>query len=444
MPKENENNYTYGDAVATAYGVPRELVLSSEAHILASLAGPKPQFWAFDMPMPFRSGGFVIAGSQARIGSLVDQLLTPIHDYQRRRLHSREPLAALSTSTNITKGLADNAAGNVRLDERLEIAQTRERFLYNLQTRNLHRYAGTHPMLLVEGVDPSEVLSRAVESKDASPIWFDRGCLLGQASAKSLSALQPCLQGHQAKPGKSAVSRHSKLGYLATLEIDDLSNLANDNSDSLRKLQAMSTFMLLPEDKTDEEMDTDLSGIENELKHELLLWELAVKEAILLRDEETALSATSIRTLAEEVHRYRLKSIREFGEAKGIVDSQILNDLLPKMLFGVALLSSQGASFNSCPAVTASQLHQFLYTKQLEAEQWIEEQANRSSLDRDKACLIRALERKGPCTWSQLRRSLNKQSREDNDAAINALISEGRLHLDDVGVFHLKAKEEAA
>jgi len=444
MADDNQKPYTYGDGLAKAYGVPRELILSTQAHILASLAGPKPQLSVLDIPMPFRSGGFVIAGAQARIGSLVDLLLGPIHEYQRERMHARAPLNDLSDATIITKGVADNYAGNVRLDELLGSAPTRANLVKTLGGRNRNRYAATHPLLLIEGVEPSGVLSRATESKDASPIWFDRGCLLGQANAKSMGTLQPWLRGHQSKSGKDSESRYSRLGYLATLEVDTLSSLANDHSDTLRAIQDTSNMILLLEGSVEDGEKDSLQKVNIELRDELLAWKGAVGQAILLRDYEDTLTAYGIKCSAEELYSYRLESMDLFIKDSSILDTQILNDLLSKVLFAVVLLESSGAKFGAGPLYVAGLISQYLYTEQLSAEQWIEDQANQSSLDRDKACLIRALERKGPCTWSQLRRSLNKQGREDNEASINALIAEGRLSLDNDGVFHLKTDEQAA
>lgn len=444
MNKENTTNYTYGDGLAKAYGVPRELVISAQAHILAALAGPRPQLSVFDVPMPFRSGGFVLAGAQARIGGFIDQLLAPIHEYQRCRMHARAPLNDLSEATIITKGVSDNFAGTVRLDELLGSAPTRNDLVHKLGGRNRNRYAATHPLLLIEGAEPSAVLSRATESKDASPIWFDRGCLLGQASPKSMSTLQPWLRGHQSKPGKELESRYSRLGYLATLEIDALSNLTNDHSDALRSIQTTSNMILLPEGSVEGGEKDSLQKVNIELRDELLTWKETVGKAIQLRDYEDTFSAYGFKCSPEEVYSYRLESMDFFIKDSSILDNQIINDLLPKVLFAVALLESSGAKFGRGPLYVACLISQYLYTQQLSAEKWIEDQANQSTLDRDKACLIRALERKGPCTWAQLRRSLNKQGREDNEAGINALIAEGRLSLDDSGVFHLKAKEEAA
>lgn len=442
MPKEKKRNYAYGNALAKAYGIPRELVLSVQSHILSILAGPNPKFRVFDSPLPFRAGGMVIAGAQARIGSLVDQLLAPIHELQGIGFHARQSLDELCDSTVIAEGTSDNHGGPLGLDEHLAYSDTRRDLIHNLGTLNRKRYAATRPLLLLEGAETSTILSHAAESKDASPLWFDRGCRLGQAGKKTVSVLLPWLQGQHAKPAKDAQLRFSRIGYLATLEIDALSNLTNDNLDCLRAIQANSNIILMPERTPGEE--ANLSFTSKELKDELLTWERAIKQVVIFRDEEAILSATGIRTKEEDLRRYQLKSIRESGKSSSILDSQILNDLMPKFLFGVTILSLLGARFGTCPLHLACKLQQFLFHEQVSAENWIEDQANRSALDRDKAAFIRALERRGPCSWPQLRRSLNKQGREDNEATINALIAEGRLSLDDCGVFQLKEKKEAA
>lgn len=78
-----------------------------------------------------------------------------------------------------------------------------------------------------------------------------------------------------------------------------------------------------------------------------------------------------------------------------------------------------------------------------DAETWLLHQSEREGLSLDKERLVRALERRGPCSWSDLRRSFDVQRRDAHEGAIQALIAEGTLELGDDGIFRLN-KENVA
>ncbi len=442
MAKALDTEYKYGDALATVFGIPRETVLSTQAHILSALAGPTVRFKVQGVSWPFRSGGLILTGSQARTGALIDQLLSPVHEIQRIRTHARQPMREIIEQQNFSPDMDIQFRELRSIDKILALPDKREESVRELGQTALNRKTAMHPLLLLDNTPPDKVLPLLTDSKDNSPLWLDRDCRLLQSGTRIFEKLGSYLTGQAYNPGKDADTRFSQLCYLATVEQELLSDIAATNIEVIRQLQRHSTVLILPELNADDK--PDCRHLDTDLKAELDVWESAVARAIELRDNEIPWHASNLHTSPAEIHRRRRANLDHIANNAVATDGQIVNDLLAKLLFGLSLLEQEGAQFGNCPFSIAAGLHLYLFQHHNNSDQWLQEQSHKSALDKDKARLVRALERRGPCTWAQLRRSFDNQKREAHDAAINSLIAEGRLQLDDIGTFQLRATGKAA
>ena len=91
--------------------------------------------------------------------------------------------------------------------------------------------------------------------------------------------------------------------------------------------------------------------------------------------------------------------------------------------------------------LAAADVFKWIANRQREAVSSAIEDLRANRLEMDKQRLLRALRRRGPCTWRELRRSFDVQALRDHEPAIELLRHEGVLQIED-GVFNLKTGAE--
>ena len=432
--------YKFGDAMSRTFGLPLYLIHSLQAHILTCIAGPETDFVLNDIKWPFQCSGMVISGNKPSVCSLVDMLLEPIINLQRTRMNARKPLQALIQNQDLVLRLDRSFSELRNIDPILADTNRRRKAINELSQLQLARNSVIHALLLLDSPEPGLIRSLALDSKSASPLWLDRNLSICDPNHKDTLHLIPWLAGHSQKPSKDGETKFSRIGYLGTLEMNQLSDLSDTTA--LSELQKVANFVLLKEDNK-ESPPLPIKGTGKDLIDEMEIWGKALEYAISLRDQESSFHYNLYYTDDQILHQRRNR-IDYCSNVNLHFDAHLLNDLFPKILFGLTLLENSGADFSGKTFELAALIHNDLMREQDIAEKWLHEQSSASALDRDKERLIRALERRGPCTWPQLRRSLDVQRRDAHNDAINALIKSGKLTLDDDGVFTLSKKTQVA
>ncbi|WP_269522609.1 hypothetical protein [Coraliomargarita parva] len=443
---KTENTKPYGHALSAITGIDQNIILKIQSQILADLAGPKPSLLIHHVPWCFQPGGLLLVGDEIRTRSLLDHLLEPIHKIQNTHRHIASNLHEVYEKQNIaSKITALCGVGMAHIDRLIEDGYKIDKGVHQLGDISRRRENTTHPLLLLENTNLDEIKTASQHSKAQSPLYIDYGCQLLHASEKTalpvLKSIRGSVQHSDSKTKYPTHPTYSRLGYIGIISEESLLEVLSDNNGMAEEILRSIQLIRLPGDQNEQE-EVDYALVDD-LYDELHSWKSAVYKAIDLRGQETPWSPQCIYSPKTYLFKNRRVNLNVHSGMTSHVDGKLLFDNLSTLLLGSTLLCESGASYHECPASVSCRANTSLFKNHMATERWLESERNRSVLDRDKARIIRALERRGSCTWQKLCRSFDVQRRDAHEAAINALISEGRLELDDEGMFKLLTTKAA-
>jgi len=446
-----------GAAMAWGIGMPKEACLAAACHVLAAIAGARG---APSHPPPHGSlaaGGLVFAGPPHRLRALVDFLLRPVEDAQgialaMRETHDPARLADfISERGNMTlrgetwAALQEPAPGSRPPPDR---------------TIMLSRVDGVvRPTMLLRNPEPSQMEALLAATLDRSPLIVDER--LDFAEALMRGGRCPIARGHAAWLAAALGGRHeaegrgkgaaprmhaSRPSLLATVAPQQMRRLLRADVPELARILECSVVAEVPPTDAGPPGEIDVS-IATQWLRAPASWKKAVARALEVRAKGgpgVRLTPAGVRLLLEL--RRRALDFIDRADPELAPALAWLANLPDRLTWAMAMIGFDRQHPDQSERdrrllLAAADVFKWIANRHREAVSSAIEDLRANRLEMDKQRLLRALRRRGPCTWRELRRSFDVQALRDHEPAIELLRHEGVLQIED-GVFNLKTGAE--
>lgn len=422
-------------------GLPTDVVTAVKSHLLAALAPPDTRMDLRGLPLAVNPSSLILIGPRHRFQALLDVLLRPIHKVQELRIHFANEMKSIRVPKNMSPALSSLISDTLRsgiTSAGFDIADEARRRAHIDQ-----------PLLLLRNSKPAELMSLVAQVSDGRGLIIDENLAFSRSTPAHLEELIGVVTGAIHLPGatagKKAINqnvRALRMGYIGLVDRDEITSSDLTKEDGWKALSSHSLILHVPQVDIDQRIETQSTS--KEISSVIKRWDALVGLVIRSR-----LNGSEQRFNLDQEECARLLQMRR--EWLNRIDDLSFKD-------SHSMLGDTLASLYWMLSVSPGDLHLALdvhiaeefvmMAKRLlqhyqDAETWLLHQSEREGLSLDKERLVRALERRGPCSWSDLRRSFDVQRRDAHEGAIQALIAEGTLELGDDGIFRLN-KENVA